>query len=105
MVDPISEYLTCLRIERGRSPRTIEAYGRDLADYASFLERNQLGSVVDADRAALAAYEADLSERGFAPTSVKRRLSAIKGLYRYLVREEVIATSPDCRAQNSRPLA
>ena len=94
MVDPISEYLTCLRIERGRSPRTIEAYGRDLADYASFLERNQLGSVVDADRAALAAYEADLSERGFAPTSVKRRLSAIKGLYRYLVREEVIATSP-----------
>ena len=94
MVDPISEYLTCLRIERGRSPRTIEAYGRDLADYASFLERNRLGSVVDADRAALAAYEADLSERGFAPTSVKRRLSAIKGLYRYLVREEVIATSP-----------
>ena len=99
MVDPISEYLTCLRIERGRSPRTIEAYGRDLADYASFLGRNRLGSVVDADRAALAAYEADLSERGFAPTSVKRRLSAIKGLYRYLVREE------DCRAQNSRPLA
>ena len=94
MVDPISEYLTCLRIERGRSPRTIEAYGRDLADYASFLGRNRLGSVVDADRAALAAYEADLSERGFAPTSVKRRLSAIKGLYRYLVREEVIATSP-----------
>ena len=69
MVDPISEYLTCLRIERGRSPRTIEAYGRDLADYASFLERNRLGSVVDADRAALAAYEADLSERGFAATS------------------------------------
>ena len=94
MVDPISEYLTCLRIERGRSPRTIEAYGRDLADYASFLERNRLGSVAHADRAALAAYEADLSERGFAPTSVKRRLSAIKGLYRYLVREEVIATSP-----------
>ena len=94
MVDPISEYLTCLRIERGRSPRTIEAYGRDLADYASFLERNRLGSVARADRAALAAYEADLSERGFAPTSVKRRLSAIKGLYRYLVREEVIATSP-----------
>lgn len=94
MVDPISEYLTYLRIERGRSPRTIEAYGRDLADYASFLERNRLGSVAHADRAALAAYEADLSERGFAPTSVKRRLSAIKGLYRYLVREEVIATSP-----------
>ena len=94
MPDPISEYLACLRIERGRAPRTIEAYGRDLADYSAFLERCQLGPVVDADRTVIAAYEADLSERGFAPTSVKRRLSAIKGLYRYLVREEVIDASP-----------
>lgn len=94
MADPISEYLTCLRIERGRAPRTIEAYQRDLGDFEEFLERRGLGPVVRADRAALAAYEADLSERGYAPTSVKRRLSAIKGLYRYLVREEVIPTSP-----------
>ena len=94
MADPISEYLTCLRIERGRAPRTIEAYPRDLGDFEKFLERRGLGPVVRADRAALAAYEADLSERGYAPTSVKRRLSAIKGLYRYLVREEVIPTSP-----------
>ena len=94
MVDPISEYLTCLRIERGRSPRTIEAYGRDLADYASFLERNRLGSVVDADRAALAAYEADLSERGFAPHVGEASAFGDRGLYRYLVREEVIATVP-----------
>ena len=91
MDDPIREYLNCLRVERGRASRTIEAYGRDLSDYASFLRARDVSSVADAARGDLAAYEADLMERGFAASSVKRRLSAIKGLYRYLVREERIS--------------
>ena len=92
--DSVREYLNCLRVERGRASRTIEAYGRDLSDYASFLSGRGISSVAKADRGDLAAYEADLMERGFAASSVKRRLSAIKGLYRYLVREERIPKSP-----------
>ena len=92
--DPIREYLSCLRVERGRAPRTIEAYERDLSDYASFLRARGVASVLCAVRDDLAAYEADLAKRGFAPSSVKRRLSAIKGLYRYLVREEALSKSP-----------
>ena len=94
MDDSVREYLNCLRVERGRASRTIEAYGRDLSDYASFLKGRGISSVAQADRGDLAAYEADLMERGFAASSVKRRLSAIKGLYRYLVREERIPKSP-----------
>ena len=94
MDDSVREYLNCLRVERGRASRTIEAYGRDLSDYASFLKGRGISSAAQADRGDLAAYEADLMERGFAASSVKRRLSAIKGLYRYLVREERIPKSP-----------
>ena len=36
----IDEYLSHLRIERGSSPLTIEAYAADLADYLSFLDED-----------------------------------------------------------------
>ena len=82
------EYIAYLRIERGCSPRTIEAYTRDLTDYIDYLEnRRHVASVTDATRDDIAAFEADVVARGFAATSVKRRLSVVKGFYRFLVRE------------------
>lgn len=92
--DSVREYLSCLRVERGRAARTVEAYGRDLADFCSFLGERGVGEAALADRDDLSAYEADLARRGFAASSVKRRMSAIKGLFRYLVREERISSSP-----------
>lgn len=104
----VGEYLSHLRIERGASPRTIEAYGRDLADYLDFLEGQDGGdgaaavgcseragvAVEQATREDVAAYEAALVERGYAPSSVKRRLSAVKGLHLFLVREGYADKSP-----------
>ena len=90
----IAEYLSHLRIERGSAPRTIEAYGRDLADYAAFLEGRGIARVDEVDREALLGYEADLLERGYAPTSVKRRVSVVKGLHKFAVREGHTARNP-----------
>lgn len=84
----VGEYIAYLRIEKGCSPRTIEAYGRDLADFTSFLsERRGISDVTRAVRDDIAAFEEDVVSRGFAPSSVKRRLSVVKGFYRFLVRE------------------
>ena len=83
----IAEYLDYLRIERGCSPLTAEAYGRDLADYAAFLKTLGIADMESIDRKAIAAYQADLADRGYAPTSMKRRISVLKGFHRYAVRE------------------
>ena len=87
----IEEYLDHLRIEKGCSPLTAEAYGRDLADYEAFLVTLGIDDIDDIDRAAIAAYQADLMERGYAPTSMKRRISVLKGFHRYAVREGAAA--------------
>ena len=42
----------------------------------------------------MVAYEADLLERGYATSSVDRRVSAIKGLFRFLVREGLVRRNP-----------
>lgn len=90
-----AEYIAYLRIERGCSPRTIEAYSHDLADYASFIVKVRgVSDIANASRDDIAAFEDDVVLRGFAPSSVKRRLSVIKGFYRFLVREGFDATNP-----------
>ena len=46
----IDEYLSHLRIERGSSPLTIEAYAADLADYLSFLDEAGISDLERVDR-------------------------------------------------------
>ena len=92
--DMVREYLVHLRIERGCSPLTAEAYGADLADFSAFLDRCGIACLGDVERETVVAYEADLLERGYATSSVDRRVSAIKGLFRFLVREGLVRRNP-----------
>lgn len=94
LAEIIEEYLDHLRIERGCSPLTAEAYGRDLVDYTAFLASVGISDLDGIDRAAIASYQADLAERGYAPTSMKRRISVLKGFHRYAVREGLAACNP-----------
>lgn len=87
------EYLSHLRIERGCSPRTVEAYARDLEDYGTFLAQRSI-EIEDATRDDISAYEAVLLSRGFATSSVKRKIAALKGFYKFLVREDYVKSNP-----------
>ncbi len=94
MEELVAEYLSCLRVERGSSPRTVEAYERDLRDYLAFLKGQGISDADCVRRDDVAAYEADLMERGYAPTSVKRRISAVRGFHRFLVKEGHACANP-----------
>lgn len=90
----IEEYFAYLAIERGSSPLTIEAYGKDLAAYSDFLEargKTKLGSV---ERDDILAFQKSLLDQGFAISTIERRLSAIKGLHRFALREGYATADP-----------
>ena len=82
----ISLFLDMLAAERGAGKNTLDAYGRDLADFASFMS-GAGGSVAKAATDDLRAYLGNLAARGLRPTTVARRLSAIRQLYRFLYAE------------------
>jgi len=90
----IDEFLAHLRVERGSSPLTVEAYAADLADYALFLAEAGTDQVDRVDRDAVVAYEADLTDRGYATSSVDRHLSAVKSFHKFCVREEFAKANP-----------
>ncbi len=79
-------FLDMLAAERGAGRNTLEAYGRDLDDLADFLGRAKK-TIATATTADLRAYLASLAGRGFKASSVARRLSAIRQLYRFLYAE------------------
>ncbi len=90
----LSEYLLHLRIERGLAASTLESYERDLERYAAFLEgasKRAVGEVVPDD---ISAFQQSLFKAGEAPTTVKRRLSAIKGFHRFCLSEGFAAKNP-----------
>jgi integrase/recombinase XerD len=86
--DPQVEAFLALLAAR-RSPRTVDAYRRDLADLARHLEDR---SPTTATRADLEAWSAELRARGLAATSVARRLAAARTFFRHLV---LLGVRPD----------
>ena len=79
-------FLDMLAAERGAGTNTLEAYGRDLDDLAQHLAGAGT-TVAAAATADLRAYLAALARRGFKASSVARRLSAVRQLYRFLYAE------------------
>lgn len=97
----IDLFLDMLSAERGAAVNTIEAYRRDLEDFAGEV------SVVAGSGDAIRGYLANVSARGFAASSQARRLSAIRQLYRFLYAEGYRADDPAAALagpKRSRPL-
>ncbi|WP_454652294.1 site-specific tyrosine recombinase XerD [Bradyrhizobium liaoningense] len=89
----IGLFLDMLAAEQGAGPNTLDAYRRDLTDFSEFLGR--VGhNFVDAETQTLRDYLADLDIRGFKSTSVARRLSAMRHLYRFLLNERIRGDDP-----------
>ncbi len=93
-MDLVEQYLSYLAVEKGLRPRSLSAYRRDLTDFVAWLDdkgRSPIGPGIDG---ALVLYQVSMHDRGLNGRSIARKLSAIRGLYRFLVREGQIASDP-----------
>ncbi|MGA8819289.1 MAG: site-specific integrase, partial [Xanthobacteraceae bacterium] len=102
----ITLFLDMLAAERGAGVNTLDAYRRDLADVAADLARAK-GSIARAGTDDLRAYLGRLARRGMRASTVARRLSAIRQLYRFLYAEGLRKDDPAAVLEGpkrSRPL-
>jgi integrase/recombinase XerD len=86
-------FLDMLAAEQGAGPNTLDAYRRDLTDFSEFLARAG-HHFADAETQTLRDYLADLDTRGFKSSSVARRLSAMRHLFRFLLNERIRTEDP-----------
>lgn len=89
MRELIEQFMHYLTVECGLRPNSLKAYSADLGDFAGFLGRRSadVRRVTDRDIGAFVAAE---RRRGLAPTSVARKLVAVKMFFRYLAQERLI---------------
>src|SRR5882762_9752671 len=86
-------FLDMLAAEQGAGDNTLDAYRRDLSDFSEFLGHAGQG-FAGAETQTLRDYLADLDTRGFKSSSVARRLSAMRHLFRFLLNERIRSDDP-----------
>jgi integrase/recombinase XerD len=94
----VEAYLASLAVDRGLSRNTITAYRRDLTDYLAFLD-GRLPEPVEVE-----AYLRRLDASGRSSATIARRLSAVRGLHRFLVSEGLAETDPTVLVDRPRRL-
>jgi len=102
----IDKFLDSQWLEKGLSRNTLESYGRDLKAYSTWLEQQPL-ELLQVRREDLLRYLATRMGSGLKARSTARALSCLRGLYRYLLRENLIRLDPTLRIDNpklGRPL-
>ncbi len=99
MKEAIDNFLDYLVVEKGFSENTKAAYQNDLHQLAGFVEeeaakRGTIPPWASFDRQAMLSYLLDLKERGYAATTVARKVAAIKSFFGFLVAEGILRNNP-----------
>lgn len=89
----IEKYLDYLKVVKKYSNKTILSYYDDLIEYNEFLGNN-FKNILNIDIDITKEYLKYLYERGINKNSISRKLSSIRGFYNYLVKEEILTSSP-----------
>ena len=89
----VDRFLEMMSAERGAAENSLQAYGRDLMHYVTFLEARG-ASLLASSSDDIRAYLASLEDHGFARTTAARRLSAVRQFHQFVYGEGAVASNP-----------
>lgn len=100
MREQIESFLSYLAVERGLSTNTIAAYRNDLSGFVEWVERElsrrgAAPSWSEVDRDLLLSYFLELkSGRGYASTTMGRKIAAVRSFFNFLASEKIVEEDP-----------
>ncbi len=104
MHSSMTDFLQHLRTERRSSPHTLRCYEDDLIQYGAFLAET-FGEGEDPSASGpsrLRRYSAWLASRGYAPSTIARRLASLRSYFRFLRRRGVVTSDPAAGLRNPK---
>lgn len=90
---PLERYRVYLRLEKGLSPRTLEAYMRDITKFSDYISEEG-GDLVSVELEQLRTYIATLVDVGIHPRTQARLLSSLRSFYGFLKMDGYIVSNP-----------
>ena len=91
-----------LVLEQGASPRTDDAYGRDLARFATYAVSRGAVGPADVTARLLREYVYHLKDLGLAPASIRRNVSALRTYFKFLLGEGRVTHDPSERLESPK---
>jgi len=88
-----------LAVERGLSPRTLDAYGRDVQRLVDFLRTRGISRPGEVTAAELREFVYFLKDQGLQATSIRRNVSAARTYFAFLLAEGIVVTDPSDRLE------
>ena len=99
LLERFADYLT---LELGTSPRTLEAYQRDVARLAEYALSKRAAAPVDLTSRVLREFVYHLKDIGLSPASIRRNVSAIRTYFRFLLADGTVARDPSERLETPK---
>ena len=87
-------YLHYIRVERGLSEHSLDAYQRDIKRFLTYLQTQSVSDLKEVSPTTLYDYLLHLSEEGLCPRSQARSLISVRGFFKFLVAEDLILRNP-----------
>ncbi|HEY4216315.1 MAG TPA: site-specific tyrosine recombinase XerD [Gemmatimonadaceae bacterium] len=98
-LDRFSDYLT---LEQGNSPRTLEAYRRDVERLVEYAKLKGAPAPVDLTSRLLREFVYHLKDIGLSPSSIRRNISAVRTYFKFLMADGVVARDPSERLETPK---
>jgi len=95
----LPRFIDFIALEQGLSPRTQEAYGRDLERFAQFAAMQGSTTPEQVTARLLRDYVYHLKDLGLSPSSIRRNISAIRTWFRFLVGDGLVVRDPSQRLE------
>src|SRR6266566_3004521 len=98
----LARFADFVSLEQGLSPRTQEAYGRDLERFAQYVTAKGAAAPPDVTARLLREYVYHLKDLGLSPASIRRNVSAIRTYFRFLAADGIVLRDPSERLETPK---
>ena len=89
------KFIEYLEFTKRCSSHTVTAYRKDLAQFSNYIKNEfDIENVTEADYQMIRMWLVNMMENNITARSVNRKISALKSLYKYLIREDIIEENP-----------
>ena len=93
-VDHVESFLDYMRHEKDASQHTLNAYSRDLIQFAGFVKNGSEFDPANVDHLMLRRYLGHLRQSGMSKSTISRKLASLRSFYRYMCRTGVLENNP-----------
>lgn len=90
----VDGFIDWILTERGLAENTIESYQKDIADFTEYLREKDISDITNISQVNIVGFLRMLTDIGLSSKSVARKLSSIRGFFRYLLLESKLEKDP-----------